>query len=398
MKTKKDMKETLRYKHMVARLQHLAPYKKGAALMQEIAKGVQWRMDAALEAIKKDDWDGIDQTAVLKQAAMFGRLQTVNNISDALGFEKQRDGYAPLPVQAAFNVAAQHGNFKTADALFERGAQAGVTARDGTPSPVVTALGESDARKINFLIKRGVSAGDLLYFAAIENNLKAARHLVEKKSADVNHKFAGHETPYEATASDALKQYLLDHGAKKPQAEPPVEMSTPAPLQLPVSKPQPAITAEMLKGTKFETNLETAMPLILEAWKIPAIPAALLDALRGVEKTATGISFTLVNGHKLDWDEAKQGREEFIGRRVDAASFDSTDARATVAAALARGWKAMNVIGDKNQQEAMWLEAQRQGIQVANFRPDEGSDVKKLWDVEKITRQKAAANPPPVMK
>lgn len=436
-KTAREMKDTLRYQHMVARLKGLKPYKKAASLMQEIAKGRQWRIDAALEAIAPEDWQQIDVTAVMKQAAMFGRLQTVEKISDTVGFEKGAKEPS-TPVQEAFHIAVQHGNYKTADALFERGASPKYLTSNGTLPGLVTAIDENDIRKVNYLVKRGLPGGFVAFAATARNNLKVVEHLVSKQGVDPNYVLPNGDTLLNAAkrvGSTAIEQYLISKGATSPiempaakpepvakpvdapvvvapvvppvkepvktVTEPVVEVKEPVktPVVVPVEqpKPVPAVTDKMLKGTKFETNLPLDSQIILsETWKIPGISTEFKDVLRAVKKTEAGLDFALANGRHIEWNRAKEGATEFIGRHDGKADFDTTDAKATVAGAISRGWTAINVHGDPRQQEAMWLEARRQGIKVANFEPAEGSGVKKIWAEELEARRAAARKAAPL--
>jgi len=314
MPAARDMKDTLRYKHMVARLAGLPAYKKEAALLQEIAAGKQWRIDAALEAVSADDWKLFDVTNIFKNAAIHARLQTVEKIADTLGLSK-----GETPLQVAFDVAARNGNYKTAQALFERGASASVFG-EATEKAVV----EGDVRKINFLLKTGAEAKVLHGKALLGGNAKAAAHL---------------ET-------------------KLPVVEQPL--------------PQPATVVKVPE--KFETDLDIAgyELVFLNEWKVPAIAPELKDALKVASKSSQGIEFTLNNGHKFGWSELVEGRE-FIGTRDQKQDFDSFDARAIVAASRTRGWTSIRVHGTDAQKEALWLEAQRQNMKVVGYEPPAGA-------------------------
>lgn len=318
MAAARDMKDTLRYKHMVARLKGLPAYKKEAALLQEIAAGKQWRIDAAIEAVAPDDWKLFDITNIFKNAAIHARLQTVEKIADTLGLS-----HGETPLQIAFDVAARNGNYKTAQALFERGASASVFGE-----ATEKAVAEGDVRKLNFLLKTGAEAKTLHGMAVLKGGTKAAAHL---------------ET-------------------KLPAAQQPL--------------PQPAEVVKV--PAKFETDLDIAgyELVFVNEWKVPAIAPELKDALKSASKSSQGIEFTLNNGHKFGWSEQAEGRE-FIGTRDQKQDFDGFDARAIVAASRTRGWTSIRVHGTDEQKEALWLEAQRQKIDVIGYEPPEGSEVRK---------------------
>ncbi|MEZ0261851.1 MAG: LPD7 domain-containing protein [Alphaproteobacteria bacterium] len=317
MAAARDMKDTLRYKHMVTRLRDLPAHKKEAALLQEIAAGKQWRIDAALEAVSPADWKLFDITNIFKNAAIHARLQTVEKIADTLGLSK-----GETPLQVAFDVAARNGNYKTAQALFERGASASVFGE-----ATEKAVAEGDVRKLNFLLKTGAEAKTLHGKAVLGGNAKAAAHL---------------------------------------------ETKLPAPEQ---PLPQPATVVKAPE--QFKTDLDINVDIVfLNEWQVPAIAPELKDALKAASKSSQGIEFTLNNGHKFGWSEQTEGRE-FIGTRDQKQEFDGFDARAIVAASRSRGWTSIRVHGTDEQKEALWLEAQRQKIDVIGYEPPEGSDVRK---------------------
>lgn len=378
---KKDMKDTLRYKHMVARLQNLLPHQKEAALLQEISKGLQWRIDAAIEAVEKksDDWQLIDTAGVLKQAAMFGRLATVEKLCDLFGYPVGTP-VAPQPIDVAFQTAVLHGRFRTADALALRGAGMHPVSNGSPLPPLLQAVLQEQTRSIDYLVKKGADKNFLAYLAVGANSMKSLRHLVEKRGADVNYTTPSGDTPLDMAArvnNPVLKQYLLDHGAKAPQL-----------LEKPV-----ALSSDALKATAFETNFETAyLPIILKAWQVPVISRELKDALSAVAKTDAGLDFTLKNGRKMEWAENKSGTE-FIGRAKRSSAFDTSDARAMVAASKSRGWREINVHGDDIQRQKLWLEAKRQGLNVANYVPAHDSDAAKIWAVEQSAKKPQGLRP-----
>lgn len=371
MKTAKEMKDTLRYKHMVARLKGLAPYQKGAALMQEISKGKQWRIDAALDAIQPADWTHIDTGMVMKHAAQLGRLQTIERISDTLGFER---GENPSPqVQAAFHVASLHGNFKTADALAARGARPHYKSLDGTPPALFTAIEEGNTRKINYLVKNGAPVGYLAYVATVMQKTKSLAHLVANRGATLDFVMPSGDTPLKAAlrgGDPAIIEFVKKYA--------PAETA-------------PAVTDEQLKGTKFETDFSGAhLALLQGAWKVSDITPQLKDVLQGVEKKDSALSLLLKNGRAVEWNANDNGGTGFIGRHDRSEPFQISDARAVIAAAASSGLKTVDVHGDKFQQEKLWLEAQRQGLAVANFTPDADSIAAQVWNAELAAAKKPA--------
>lgn len=126
------------------------------------------------------------------------------------------------------------------------------------------------------------------------------------------------------------------------------------------------------------------MPLINEIWGVPQVDDQLMEALGqsgDIRKSKFGLEFTLPNGHRLEWHQ-NLGGAEFIGMSKRTANFDMDDAHATIAASKSRGWNAINVHGSKEEKEMLWLEAQRQGLEVTNFIPMADSDVRRQWEQE----------------
>jgi hypothetical protein len=300
------MKDTLRYKHMVARLKGLPSYKKEAALLEEIADGQQWRIDAALEAVSPPDWRTFDIENILKNTAIHARQQTIEKIVDTLGLI-----HGEQPVQTAFDIAARNGNYKTARSLYDRGATAAKA-----PEATSKAMAEGDVRKLNFLLKTGADAETLHKQAVALGAQKAAAHLETK----------------------------LSEPAAQPAAVPVV------PVQ-------------------FKTDLELdGEKVFIDAWKVPAVAPQLKSALKEAEISSQGIEFTLKNGRTFGWSEQAENRE-FIGTRNQQQGFDNFDAAAIVAASRTRGWTSIRVYGTDEQKEALYLEAQKQDMKVVGYEP-----------------------------
>ncbi len=217
MKPAKDMKQTLRYKNMVANLKSRPPYVKEAALIKEIAAGKQWRIDAVIDAIETQQagWSRMNVTNVFKSAAMFGRLATIERLCDI--FEYKVGGRGDGATLAAFHVASLHGHYKVADAMHARGARPDYDAHDKTPPAMYTALREADIRKIDYLLKKGAAADYALSLASSSCELKVIRHLVENRGAGVSLALEGFWTPFlNAVKNDRedLARYFVSKGAK----------------------------------------------------------------------------------------------------------------------------------------------------------------------------------------
>ncbi len=225
MKPQKPMQETLRYKNYVANLRHKQPYHKEAALLKEIAGGVQWRMDAAVEALCAAPARGemhargyVNRHNIMKQAAMFGRLQTTEKLAKAFNFTEESGRHADGAVIAAFQVAVLHGHYKVADFLHEKcGAHPDYDSGDRTPPAMSWAISEGDLKKIGYLIGKGADASHALT-GAISNakHSKAVIDLLLDKGADVNAAAQGFWTPFLMAVKYRrfdLADHLLSKGA-----------------------------------------------------------------------------------------------------------------------------------------------------------------------------------------
>lgn len=225
MKPQKPMQETLRYKNYVANLRHKQPYHKEAALLKEIAGGVQWRMDAAVEALCADPAKGgtharafVNRHNIMKQAAMFGRLQTTEKLAKAFNFTEDGGRHADGAVIAAFQVAVLHGHYKVADFLHAKcGAKPDIDSGDHTPPAMGWAIKEGDLKKISYLLSKGADASYALT-GAVNNDKhsKAVIDLLLDKGADVNAAARGFWTPFLMAVKYRrfdLAEHLLTRGA-----------------------------------------------------------------------------------------------------------------------------------------------------------------------------------------
>ncbi len=113
------MKDTLRYKNKVAALKSQPAHVKEAALLQAIAVGTQWKMDAVLEAIDSNprDWSAMDTMTIFKHAAMYGRLETIQSMScnSFFKFDTKRRDDGLYQLYQAFDTAVIYGHYAVAD-------------------------------------------------------------------------------------------------------------------------------------------------------------------------------------------------------------------------------------------------------------------------------------------
>lgn len=109
-----------------------------------------------------------------------------------------------------------------------------------------------------------------------------------------------------------------------------------------------------------------------------------------LRKTKDGMGLLIdmeQNGHSIHCGKTKEGTE-FIGLPMKKMVVDEHDAKVMVSLARARGWAAINVEGNQKEKELLWVEAQRQGVSVANFQPDPNSDIVQKWLKEQAEQPK----------
>jgi hypothetical protein len=133
-----------------------------------------------------------------------------------------------------------------------------------------------------------------------------------------------------------------------------------------------------LKGKHFET--------FYKEWGVLCLDPELVNSIENAHikqnKKTGGFTINLESGHKIDWVPAGQGGTEFIGMMGKSSKMDEFDAHVIVAAAKSKGWEGINVHGNPEDKEKLWLEAMRQGLKVNNFQPALDSEVRKTWEAE----------------
>ncbi|MFN7114106.1 MAG: ankyrin repeat domain-containing protein [Alphaproteobacteria bacterium] len=313
MKPQKPMPETLRYKNYVANLRHKPPYAKEAALLKEIAGGVQWRMDAAIEAMTAPNSKGqfsdrafINRFTIMKQAAMFGRLQTTQKLAAAFNFTNEGNHHADGAVIAAFHVAVLHGHYKVADFLHkECGAHPDYDSGDRTVPPMGWALSEGNLKKIAYLVDKGANPSYALVTAVgSAKNGKAEVDLLIAKGADVNYAAQDFWTPFLQAVKYRrfdLAEHLLDKGAD------PTKSGGEVMLNLISAKNDKLLQKVIERGAKPDTDLlqralydgnMSAAEIMMKSGKIDINAqggAALLTAIR-VKDQPEAVMFCLAHG------------------------------------------------------------------------------------------------------
>lgn len=111
----------------------------------------------------------------------------------------------------------------------------------------------------------------------------------------------------------------------------------------------------------------------------PHLGEMLRTAQLRLTKDQTGLLIDLPeNKHSLRCGKLKDGTE-FIGMNNKEMIVDAQDAKIMIGLAKARGWKNVNVQGNDQEKDLLWLEAMRAGLGVANYVPDPNSDVAKAY-------------------
>ncbi len=157
------------------------------------------------------------------------------------------------------------------------------------------------------------------------------------------------------------------------------------------------------KDTRYRSVFaKNSMPAINAVWPAGDVMDELKETLGLTGKVKKndkyGLDFHLPNGHVIEW-HANLGGSEFIGMRKRTAKFGEEEAHAVAVTAKARGWTAINVHGNQKQKEMMWLHAQMNGLQVANFEPmysDDPNNVRNrlaAFNAEKNDKLTTGATP-----
>ncbi|MDD9901328.1 MAG: ankyrin repeat domain-containing protein [Alphaproteobacteria bacterium] len=216
---KKDMKNTLRYKHMIMHLAQSGGPARREALTREIAGGKQWRIDAVMDALDaKQGWfQDINISDTLRMAAMLGRLSAVQRIcksTNAEDADPSRQG-----VIDSFNVAVTHGHYRVSDYLHEKCGARTEYMGDNREVPALNlAIRNGEDKKVAYLLKKAEDpkkcADYALNIAAATGTLKTVRMLVEKHGADANaeHRDGTFALAYRMDKTDIVK-YLESKGA-----------------------------------------------------------------------------------------------------------------------------------------------------------------------------------------
>jgi hypothetical protein len=163
----------------------------------------------------------------------------------------------------------------------------------------------------------------------------------------------------------------------KPAADPTATKSPSAARKEAPSQQQPAEP-----GPAAEPN-ETA-EAVKQLLKLKSLDPHFEEMLRVAQlrltKDQAGLLIDMPqNGHTIHCGKAKEGGGEFIGLSHKSMIVDEHDAHLMIGLAKARGWSSINVNGNKQEQELLWLEAMRQGLKVANFQPDPNSEAAMTW-------------------
>lgn len=219
----KTYKDTLRYKHMVARLEGLSPEKQETHLLQEIAKGRVWRQQAVLEAISKREggWARINKLEVLETCARFGRLSTLMTICDTLKIAPKRanERTSDAWMNHVFDKAVIHDHYRVAEFALSRGASAEhVLSDQREPRAYITAILDGDLKKVDYLHSKLASTDYYFATAILSKNLDVVRHMVEKLGVSLNAETGrGYKVPLHYAvrfSTPEITDYLLEKGAK----------------------------------------------------------------------------------------------------------------------------------------------------------------------------------------
>lgn len=103
------------------------------------------------------------------------------------------------------------------------------------------------------------------------------------------------------------------------------------------------------------------------------------------------LEILLADKSKLTYLPDFKGQGEFIGNPGGLfGKFTEETAKATIAMAISKGWESVKLHGSNEYKDMLWLEAQRQGIEVNGYRPDLRSPVWAKLKEEDPEKHKSA--------
>ena len=230
------------------------------------------------------------------------------------------------------------------------------------------------------------------------NNLPASQFVGQKPTARALVSAAGGTSPFSAFMGDTDPQMAGVSASddatpndptptKNAKAKKPQEPNKPV-VDPEAEEAEEELNAANLAKSKFATNLRLGKHIALfnDRWGVPSLDPALVEAIEKAtieeNKKTKGFTIVLPNGHKIDWVPEAQGIGEFIGMMGKHAPMDEQDAHVIIAAGKSKGWSSVKVHGSAQDKELLWLEAQRQGLQVSNFAPPLNSPIRALWEAE----------------
>jgi hypothetical protein len=132
------------------------------------------------------------------------------------------------------------------------------------------------------------------------------------------------------------------------------------------------------EGSQF-LNKKTSDEL-KERFGIKNIDPHLEEMLKNSKPRSTkdGLAIDMENGNTL------VANNKYVGLAKDQ-DMKPEDAKAIIGIAEARGWKSIDIsyVAAPNEKDMLWIEAQRHGLKVGNYSPDENSPVARQWAKEK---------------
>ena len=147
----------------------------------------------------------------------------------------------------------------------------------------------------------------------------------------------------------------------------------------PPKPPEPGQQTGGYRGSQFLPK--KAATALKETFGIKTLDEELEEMLKNAaaRNTAGGLSIDMPGGSTLT------ASDSFIGIGVGD-EMKAADAKAIIGIAKSRGWDevSINRQATETQKDMLWLEAQRQGIPVKGYEPDENSPAAKAWRQEQL--------------
>lgn len=153
----------------------------------------------------------------------------------------------------------------------------------------------------------------------------------------------------------------------------------------------------MLANTPHAASNKQLINTLNHAWGVGTVDPVAQELVADAYEFRTVFSilskkpilFKTIDGQDILW--CQSSRFDYIGLPSRSHTVNETSAKVMMSLAKSKGWGSVVVNGKQSERELLWLEAQRQGLQVDNFTPTADSKVLQQWREEQEARKEPAS-------